>query len=431
MYFHNVKVSVTASRLAVVVGIRPTRSVTRGANYLPMNTHTKHIHTILIALALPVSAFAADRQPDQPNRADDKKDQPNRAGDKKDESGSTAVDFIAQWPERPRLGAWQMIAKYGVPQEATQEKLTWHHPGIYKRITVTKSEDHHDFPLPHMDYMEHTIDYKVPAEKADELMKFDGSVTFDKTRGEMSARCDLEGHNILTLNIAHDIVSGNKSVEEARKAFGENVADDMAGKYPAYTTALQFEPMKQPKDSDKPSIPGAPKRAVKAEGDKDAEVKETAKASGDAEILSLLLAVDTNEVVAAMEAAKKKLSPEVTAYAKMLHMQHGKHAGETMKLGQKIDITPMDTEKVNALRIKGAGELASLIQAKDEEFGAKYIAAMIQGHTEVLEMIDTHCMKTAENEALKKHLAETREHIAMHLATAKEIQEGSKKAASN
>ena len=35
----------------------------------------------------------------------------------------------------------------------------------------------------------------------------------------MSARCDLEGHNILTVNLAHDIAMGKKSAEEARKEF--------------------------------------------------------------------------------------------------------------------------------------------------------------------------------------------------------------------
>lgn len=347
-------------------------------------------------------------------------------------SDRTAIDkLIADWPERPRLGAEQMLAKYGIPQESTTEKLIWHKQGPYKRITVTKSEDHHDFPLPHMDYMEHTIDYKVPAEKADELMKFDGSVTFDKTRGEMSARCDLEGHNILTLNIAHDIVTGKKSAEEARVAFGKNVEDDMGGKYPPYTTGLQFEPTGAPKDSDKPSMPGAPKRAVKSDGDADPEVKDGAasstKTSGDAEILSILLAVDTNEIVAAMEAGKKKLSEPVAEYAKMIHTQHGKHAGDTMKLGQKIDITPMDTEKTDALRIKGAGELAKIVPLDGEEFGAKYMEAMVAGHTEVLAMIDGELLKTAENEVLKKHLTETREHIAMHLEEGKKIQAGMKK----
>lgn len=332
-----------------------------------------------------------------------------------------AVD-IAAWPARPQLGAQQMLMKYGTPQEVTAEKLVWHNQGPFKRITVTKSEDNHDFPLPHMDYMEHTISYKVPANKAEALMTFDGSVTFDKTRGEMSARCDLEGHNLLTLNIANDIVTGKKTVEEARKAFGEIIGEDMAGKYPVYTTALQFEPSNLAKDSDKPTIPGAPKRAMKAEGDADPEVKKEGKAGGDAEILSILLAVDTNEVVGAMEAAKQELRADIKEYAKMIHTEHGKHAAATMKLGQKIQVTPMDTEKTNALRMKGAAELATLVPLKDAEFGTKYVDAMVEGHTEMLGMIDDELLKNVENESLKTHLTETREHISMHLEKAKQLQ---------
>ena len=97
-------------------------------------------------------------------------------------------------------------------------------------------------PKPHMDFMEHTIVYQVPANKADALSEYDGSCTFDRTRGTLSARCDLEGHNILTLNLAHDIVTGKKSASAARKAFGEIVGEDMLGKHPPYVEALQFKP---------------------------------------------------------------------------------------------------------------------------------------------------------------------------------------------
>jgi hypothetical protein len=175
------------------------------------------------------------------------------------------------------------------------------------------------------------------------------------------------------------------------------VAEDMAGKYPAYTVALQFEPKTPASDADKPVIPGAPKRAmkeaseVKTTGKDDGEAKAKAqpekaqaaaeKSSGDAEVLSLILAVDTNEIVAAMEAGKKKLPQPIADYAKMLHTEHGKNAAATMKLGQKIDITPMDTEKTDALRRKGAGELAAITPLEGDEFGAKYVEAMIKGHT--------------------------------------------------
>lgn len=383
---------------------------------------TKILTTIIATSFLSLSSLSAAEKPATDRAALDK--------------------TLAAWPERPRLGAQQMIAAYGAPQEVTAEQLVWHKPGKYKRITVTREEHHHDFPLPHTDYMEHTIDYKVPAGKADELAKYDGSCTFDRTRGELSARCDLEGHNLLTLNLAHDIITGKVDAAEARKMFGKTVADDMAGKYPPYTVALQFEPVLDAADADKPTIPGAPKRAdhehdglVKAEpglppvaegpsGKKQAADKP---AGPDAEILGVLMAVNTNEIVAAMEAAKKKLSQPIADYARMLHTEHGKNAADTLKLGEKIDVTPLETEKTNALRVKGAGELAGLVPMDDAAFGKAYVDAMVKGHTEVLATIDNDLLKSAENEAVKKHLAATREHVAMHLEAAKKLQGGDAK----
>ena len=93
---------------------------------------------------------------------------------------------------------------------AASETLFWHKAGSYKRIKVTRVEIPHDFPKPHMDFLEHTIEYRVPAEKASAIVAFDGSITINRTAGEMSARCDLEGPNILTLNLAHDMVIGKK-----------------------------------------------------------------------------------------------------------------------------------------------------------------------------------------------------------------------------
>lgn len=334
--------------------------------------------------------------------------------------------MIAEWPERPRLGARQMMVKYGPPQEATGERLVWHDQGPFKRILVTREETPHDFPKPHMDYLQHTIAYTVPAGKTDPLLDFDGSVTVDRTAGEMSAKCDLEGHNILTLNIAHDIVSGKMSVKEGRRAFGENVVLDTLGKNPPYVTALQFEPVTTDAAfADKPVIPGSPVR-----GPKSAEARPAsdrgADGAGDAEVLAFVIAVDDNQVLAAAEAVKKQLSPEVMAYAKMLQAAHGKHQGQTMELGQAIKVTPIDTAAVDALRVKGAGQLAELVPLAGKEFEQAYLSAMIKGHTEVLSMIDDQLLKAATNGDLKAHLEETRGHIAEHLKKAKSLQGESK-----
>jgi putative membrane protein len=125
-----------------------------------------------------------------------------------------------------------------------------------------------------------------------------------------------------------------------------------------------------------------------------------------------------------MEAGKKKLSQPVADYAKMLHMEHGMNLEKSLMLGQKLDVTPTETTAVDKLRVKGAGELAMLVPLEGEKFAVAYLAAMIKGHTEVLDMIDSQLLKRAADEAVKAHLTETRGSVAKHLAAAKQLQAG-------
>lgn len=333
-------------------------------------------------------------------------------------SSSAVMKIVARWPERPRLGANEMIAKYGPPQEATAERLIWHNAGPFKRITVFNLETPHDFPLPHVDFLEHTITYDVPQDKVGDLIKFDASSTINRTVGELSARCDLEGHNILTLNLDHDIVTGKKSVEEAREAFGEIVQQDVMSKHPPYVEALQFAPA-QPSAAafpDKPVIPGSPVRA--------SEYRQSSQDDkwNDAEVLVSVIAVDHNDVLAAAEAGKKRMSQPVLDYARMLHEAHGMNMGKTMKLGQQIRITPVITPSVEKMQKQGAGELAALVTLDGEAFERAYLAAMIKGHTDVLNMIDNQLLKRAKNDSLRQHLTATRSHVADHLEKARTLQ---------
>lgn len=362
--------------------------------------------SVMLALIAQGNLAAAQGQPDKPAGA--------KAAARGTIERGTVDRIIAAWGARPRLGAVQILEKYGEPQEASGMKLVWHNAGPFKRIAVMNLETPHDFPLPHVDYMEHTIFYDVPQDKLADLLVFDGSSTINRTTGELSARCDLEAHNILTLNLDHDIVTGKKSVAEARKAFGDIVQEEMMGKRPAYTTALQFKPAAMGKAmfSDEPMIPGSPLRAADAKGSK----------SGDAEVLGMVAIVNRNEITAAMEAQQKKLSKPVMDYAKMLHQQHGMNMGETLKVGQQANATPVITPKADELSKKGAQALGILVPKDGEEFERGYLDAMVKGHTEVLSMIDNELMGAASNAAVKAHLTKTRASVADHLAKAKSLQ---------
>jgi hypothetical protein len=165
---------------------------------------------------------------------------------------SKADQIIQDWPETAKKSAQAMIEKYGPPSEATQSMLLWQKNGPWKRTIVNKEEVDHDFPMPHKDVMEQFVNYKVPPEKFDELAKYDGSVIVERTKGELSARCDKEEANFLALNLANDIVKGEKSVEEAREFYGESIKKFMAGEKPEYMQKLLFEV--QQKDAGDPDV---------------------------------------------------------------------------------------------------------------------------------------------------------------------------------
>jgi hypothetical protein len=148
--------------------------------------------------------------------------------------------LVAGWPAKSQEVANATIAKYGQPHEATATMLVWHNNGPWKHTILSRDPVPHDFPKPHVDLVEQVIDYRVPPAVVDELAAYDGSVIVERTKGEMSARCDKEEMNFLALNLAHDIVTGRRPVEDARRFYAETATAFMNGERPPYTQRLQF-----------------------------------------------------------------------------------------------------------------------------------------------------------------------------------------------
>lgn len=179
---------------------------------------------------------------------------------------STASELLRQWPQESREATQLVIDKYGQPQEATETTFVWHHPGPWKRIVASRTFYHHNFPAPHIDCIESVIDYQVPVEKFDELALFDGSVVVERTAGEVSARCHDEQANLLALNLMHDIVTGQKNVEQARAYYGKEFLDYRRKKPTPYMEKLRFEPNRENAMD--------PDEAILSENDLERAVKE-------------------------------------------------------------------------------------------------------------------------------------------------------------
>ncbi|MGI8923889.1 MAG: hypothetical protein ACR2HJ_07615 [Fimbriimonadales bacterium] len=148
--------------------------------------------------------------------------------------------MTSAWPKASRDAIAFMTTKYGAPASVSADMVVWGRTGPWKRTIVYRTEYPHNFPGPHTDVMQQWVDYRAPWSSYDELGQYDGSVVMERTSGEMSARCDKEGANFLALNLANEIVLGKRSVDDARKMYGQQITEMKAGRPAPYTAGILF-----------------------------------------------------------------------------------------------------------------------------------------------------------------------------------------------
>jgi hypothetical protein len=178
--------------------------------------------------------------------------QPGMEGGQRQLSNAEVEQFTRGWPQDHIQVVQTMARKYGPPSEGGTAAIVWSNPGKFKKIIVYREEVDHQFPMAHKDFLETVISMRVPPDKVVDLLKFDGSLVFNRTKGTLSAICDKEENNILALNLANDIVNDSKSVEEARETFAKTAMAAKGGEKPSLMTDLQFSPVMAAADPDQP-----------------------------------------------------------------------------------------------------------------------------------------------------------------------------------
>ena len=159
---------------------------------------------------------------------------------------SEARAVIAEWPDAPKKVGETLLDHYGAPNEATPTKLFWYRIGPWARMELTADEVVHNFPTPHTDFLSQYVDYPIAADRASDLVNFDGSMLIDRTAGQIGSRCDHEAYNTLTINLAVEIMTGRRTVEDARRLYGETASAYVLGRDAPYAERLLFDPVAGP-----------------------------------------------------------------------------------------------------------------------------------------------------------------------------------------
>lgn len=200
---------------------------------------------IFTIFLLPLHSFAQEQNPRVPDST-----QVQTKADPVKEKAQKKADKITQgWPESSVKAAGEMIDKHGEPKEVTEDTLVWSKVAPFERIVVNKKVYSSKFPILHQNAVSHTVTYKVPVNKVEEVRKLSSDIMIDSTKGEMTASGDSEAMNNLALNLANDVITGKLTPEQARTRFGKENLSYLDGNKTAYTQTLNFG--KQINTSDK------------------------------------------------------------------------------------------------------------------------------------------------------------------------------------
>jgi hypothetical protein len=150
-----------------------------------------------------------------------------------DQSVRTAETIIRDWPERPRLAARALIEKYGAPDIAGDDSLSWVGNRPWDDTVVRRT-------APAGESLQQSIHYPVSLPKLAALRGLGGRIEYDSSSGELSSYSDSEALNFLALNLADEVVAGKRSPEQARESYGRTRELAEAGKSSPYTSGFLF-----------------------------------------------------------------------------------------------------------------------------------------------------------------------------------------------
>jgi len=150
-----------------------------------------------------------------------------------DSEQARAFAQAATWPDIPRQQAFMLIDRYGPPQHISEASMEWEGRWPWKRVSV--SAEHPLSPLTE------TVSCRIPQNKLSDLARYPHGLMADARRGELSARSNREDLNFLSLNLAMDILTDQRTPEQASEYFNRAIGLHYAGKSVPYMDKLLFD----------------------------------------------------------------------------------------------------------------------------------------------------------------------------------------------
>lgn len=159
-------------------------------------------------------------------------------------------------------------------------------------------------------------------------------------------------------------------------------------------------------------------------GDEDAAIADEdagTVALSDAQILTVVTAVNDAEIAAGNFALLRADAPEVRDYARQMVADHTAANQAVASLRATEGLSASGSALVTQVGEEAAAALAALESTPSPAFNRAYIAAQERGHTQILELIDAQLLSDARPSAVRDFLVSARATVVAHRDAARAI----------
>lgn len=162
--------------------------------------------------------------------------------DEQIEKGDKVNQAISDWPTFSRVTAELAVSRYGLPEIVTPEALTWNAAGPWMKTVIYRTGRQHAYPQKHEDIIRQSMVFEVSAAKAAALAKMDMGLSVEGNPTVISVLSDSEESNMLAMNLAHEVVGGQRTPADARAFFRKTIELSAQGKNSPYTEVILSVP---------------------------------------------------------------------------------------------------------------------------------------------------------------------------------------------
>ena len=130
----------------------------------------------------------------------------------------------------PKERYQDVVNEFGKPDIIVNQKdgvALWYNRDYFSKIMLKDESIEHKNPKPHCDFLYSTINVYIPKEHVWTILDLSESVTYDRLKSELTARCHFMGANIATLNLAMKMVNDPTNASSYKEKYGETIMSTM------------------------------------------------------------------------------------------------------------------------------------------------------------------------------------------------------------